>query len=269
MATACPTSVLATRPATSVLATRPATSVLATRPPPREWPTGPQVIADIAAQTDTVFLAFSAGKDSVAAWLTLRGSFRRIIPFYGYVCPGLAFVERSLAYYEEFFQTPIIRVAHPSFYRQLRFGVFQTCERSRIIRRARLAKFNMDGLREDLCQDLGLPVRHWCANGIRAVDNPQRMTTLRKYGPVNRKQQRFQPVWDMRKAELVKLLTDAEVKLPAEYRLMGRSFDGLSFQYLWPIKQQWPDDYARILEWFPMAELEIKRYEFAQRNRGG
>ena len=52
---------------------------------------------------DTILLAFSRGKDSIAAWLALRDSklFKRIIPVYLYLVPGLKFEEESLKYFED------------------------------------------------------------------------------------------------------------------------------------------------------------------------
>jgi len=81
-------------------------------------PSSEQVMATIPQEHDTVVPAFSCGKDSVAAWLALRAAgFTRIIPMYRYLIPDLGFIERSLAYYENFFGTPIYRVAHPSLFR--------------------------------------------------------------------------------------------------------------------------------------------------------
>jgi hypothetical protein len=42
-----------------------------------------------------------------------------------------------------------------------------------------------------------------------------------------------------------------------EYEWFGRSFDGIDWRFLAPIKQHAPDDYARILDWFPLADLEV------------
>jgi hypothetical protein len=74
---------------------------------------------------DTVLLSFSRGKDSLAAWLHLREHFR-IIPYHLEWIPGLSFVESSLAYYEDVFQTHIIRLPHPLFYQYLRDYAWQT-----------------------------------------------------------------------------------------------------------------------------------------------
>ena len=41
--------------------------------------------------------------------------------------------------------------------------------------------------------------------------------------------------------------------LPVDYEMFGRSFDGIDYRFISPIKERFPDDYARILEWFPMA----------------
>lgn len=78
-------------------------------------------------------LAFSAGKDSVAAWLHLRKFFPRIVPFYRYLIPGLEFVDRGIRMYEDFFETKVMRVPHPSLGRMLANLVYQPPERCAII----------------------------------------------------------------------------------------------------------------------------------------
>ena len=45
----------------------------------------------------------------------------------------------------------------------------------------------------------------------------------------------------------------AGIELPPEYAWFGRSFDGLDRRFLGPIQQHAARDYARILEWFPLA----------------
>ncbi len=81
------------------------------------WPSGRALAEQIRAKTGTVILSFSAGKDSLAAWLLLRELGFDVVPVYKWLVPGLLFVERSLAYYESFFGTRIRRYPHPSFYR--------------------------------------------------------------------------------------------------------------------------------------------------------
>jgi hypothetical protein len=230
-----------------------------------QWPTGLEVARQVRTETPRTLLAFSCGKDSLAAWLVLRPVFDEVIPFYKYLVPDLEFVEEGLHYYEQFFRCHIIRVPHPSLYRMLRNRVFQPPERGPIIAACRLARFSDDDVRDDVAEDVGLSVSPWNAVGTRACDNIQRRMAFTKYGPIRRKKHTYFPVWDMNKAAVVDLIHRCGTRLPAEYRIFGRSFDGLDFRFLYGIKQWYPRDYARILEWFPMADLEVFRYECSRR----
>lgn len=55
----------------------------------------------------TALLAFSRGKDSIAAWLTLRKYFDNVVPLFWYLVPDLEFELESLDYFERFFGTKI------------------------------------------------------------------------------------------------------------------------------------------------------------------
>ena len=225
--------------------------------------TGEQAIEHIANQTDTILLAFSCGKDSVGAWLECRKYFRRIIPFYMYLVPGLKFVERSLAYYENWFGAPIMRVPHPSLYRMLNALVFQPPERAAGIRAHRLVNFDYTDVYKLIRAKHGLTDAAYCATGVRAVDSPYRMIALKRYGAVNVAKTSFWPIADWHKDRLLAEITQAGVQLAADYRVFGRSFDGIDYRFLEPIRRTWPDDYRRILEWFPLAGLELQRRQYA------
>ena len=67
------------------------------------------------------------------------------------------------------------------------------------------------------------------------------------------------PVYDWRKARLVDELTSAGVTLPDDYLLFGRTFDGIDYRFLEPMKRFAPDDYQRVLDWFPLADLGLLR----------
>ena len=88
----------------------------------------------LAADGRPVLLAFSCGKDSLAAWLAMRDMGIEVIPAYLYYVPGLRFVDEELDYFEQKFQTRIKRYPHPSLYRWLNNAVFQAPERSELHR---------------------------------------------------------------------------------------------------------------------------------------
>lgn len=225
---------------------------------------GKQTIARIRAERAETLLAFSCGKDSIAGWLKLRESFGRIEPFYQYIVPGLSFVEDSLSYYERFFGKPIRQVPHPSFLRMLKNFVFQPPERCEVIEQAQIGRYEYTDVNRSVAALAGLPADTYVADGVRAADSPMRMMTIRKHGAINWKTRVYHPVWDMRKVELVELLRKSRIKLPIDYRLFGRTFDGLDLRFLLPIKKHLPQDYRRILEWFPLADAEVFRWERAR-----
>jgi hypothetical protein len=229
------------------------------------WPGGEKVVEEIAKKHPRVLLAFSGGKDAVACWLAMREHFEEIVPVYYYLVPDLGFVEAGLKYFEGWFGVPIVRVPHPALHRLLSNFVFQPPERSRceVLDAAGLPKLDYDLLRRAVGQDrLDGDYDAWIAVGTRACDSPQRRMAFNKWGPVREKIKSFYPVWDWNKAKVIDTIREAGVKLPAEYRVFGRSFDGIDFRFLHGIKQHWPEDYQKILEWFPLAELELKRHEF-------
>lgn len=221
---------------------------------------GTEVIARIREETDTILLSFSCGKDSIAAWLALQGHFK-IIPFYMYLVPGLEFVERSLSYYERYFGTHIHRLPSPSLYRMLANLTFQAPERASLIEAARLPQFSYDDVSRILSEDAGSTDTLWTATGVRAADSPNRRTSIRQYGPINWNRRYFYPVWDMLKDELIAQIASSGVGLPIDYEWFGRSFDGIDYRFMSVLRDVAPDDYRRIVEWFPLCELELVRYE--------
>jgi hypothetical protein len=216
----------------------------------------------IAEQSAGVcLLSFSGGKDSIAAWLQLRRYFKRIIPVYLYSVPGLHFVERGLAYFEDFFGTHIYRMPHPSMYRKLNALVFQAPERIKLIEEKRLFPFTYDDVFDMVRSHEDVPFETYTALGVRAVDSLNRWANIKQHGAMNQKRATFFPIYDWSKERLLGDILASGCKLPAEYRIFGRSFDGLDYRFVKPMKDYFPGDYKRVLEMFPMVELEILRME--------
>ena len=228
-----------------------------------EW-TSRKCIEEIRRRTDTILLSFSRGKDSIAAWLEVRKYFPRVIPFYCYRIPGLGFVERSLAYYEKFFGCKIWQLPHPSTYNQLRHLMFQPPENCAIIEAADLEHFSYEDLEDSLRTDLHLGPEVYTATGVRSADSQRRALALRRFGPINTRKKKFHPIFSWNKDDVIRSMEQAGVQLPVDYLMFGRSFDGINAQFLEPLKKWFPEDYVRVIRLFPMAELELLRWEFAK-----
>ena len=100
--------------------------------------TGAQTIAKVRETQSETLLAFSTGKDSIAAWLAIREQFDRVVPYYMYRVPDLEISEESLDYFERFFGVKIARMPHPALHRWLNNFVFQPPERCLVIEQANL-----------------------------------------------------------------------------------------------------------------------------------
>ena len=217
----------------------------------------------------TILLSFSTGKDSLGSWIQCQKFFDRIIPFYLYPAPGLEFIERSLRYYEEVFDTHIIRLPHPSLYRQLNNLVLQAPENCGVIeelaRKGKLPMFDYDDIYNIIKEDLGLPYDTYTALGVRAVDSPNRWAAIQKYGPVNDSRRTFYPTYDWRKADLMRAISASGIRLTADYRIFGRSFDGIDVRFSAGLKEHYPEDFERLKRFFPLLDLDILRLEYRKR----
>lgn len=229
-----------------------------------EWPPRGPALMQAVRKTygPRALLAFSRGKDSLATWLAMREHFDEIVPVHFVRVPGLEFVDESLDYYERFFGVRIYRLPHPKTYGMLRSFLFQTPSRIGLITGFDLPEqYDFPDAHDLLRAEEGLDEAVPCANGIRAADSPMRRVSLMTHGPISYNTRQWSPIWEYKKEELLKLIDRNEAKLPVDYRIFGRTFDGLDYRYLKPMKEHFPNDYKRVLEWFPLAELELWRIE--------
>lgn len=206
-----------------------------------------------------VLLSFSGGKDSLAAWLALLDSGVEVVPYSLYYVPGLEFVDREMDRFEDFFGTRIHRYPHASFFRWLNNLVFQAPERCAVIEAARLHTFSHEEIANLIRADLGMPADSWIADGVRAADSIVRRTSIVTHGAVKSRTHKASVVWDWRKSHVMDRIADSGVGLPIDYEWFGRSFDGIDYRFLEPLKRHAPEDYERVLAWFPLAELELIR----------
>jgi 3'-phosphoadenosine 5'-phosphosulfate sulfotransferase (PAPS reductase)/FAD synthetase len=230
--------------------------------PVETWRDTCRAVKEISPQA---IVSFSRGKDSIAAYLAIQEYFDDITPYTYYIVPGLEFVEESLAYCEQKMGCHITRYPAPAFYKMINNMVYQPRDHIDVIERMDLPFPSQDDLQTVLTVDMGLPERTYNGIGMRSKDSVQRAFSIQRNGTINHNRKTFYPVHDWSKQQVIDSIRNAGWKLPVEYRYFGSSFDGLYLSYLYPIKLFFPKDYQRILEFFPMAEMEVLRYEAAVR----
>lgn len=212
-----------------------------------------------------VVLAFSNGKDSVAAWLQLHRMGFEVYPFYQYQVPGLAFIERSLRYYEGFFGRSIMRVPDPTFYHLVVQGSYMPLHLVKAVDdtvlELRNREWDEDDLERDVRARFGLERHTMRALGWREADSFRRRMAIRRAGAFRPHLRLFFPVYDWTQARMLEEIRAAGLKLPVDYRWFSRSFE-LKAEFVAGVEKHAPDDYARILAWFPLMGALLARRRF-------
>lgn len=222
-------------------------------------PTSAEVRDRLAREGKPVLVAFSTGKDALACELALQDAGIETRLAYLYYIPGLRFIEDTLAQQEELLGKPIARYPHPSLWRWLNALVFQPPERCAIIEAAQMPTPTYEQMWKLIKADMGLPDSTWVADGVRAADSIVRRASFSKHGVMKVASRKVSPVADWLKAEVLGRIATAGIPLPVDYDWFGRSFDGIDHRFLEPLSRMAPDDYRRVLAWFPLAELELFR----------
>lgn len=232
-------------------------------------PTSAEIRHQLAAEQRTVLVAMSLGKDAIATELALQDAGIHTELAYLYYIPGhqsgttLNFIETTIRDLEQALGKPIHRYPNPSLYRWLNNLVFQPPERCQTIEAAQLIEPTYDQVWDLIRQDLDLPRDTWVADGVRAADSIVRRASLSRHGLMKPTHHKVSPIADWLKGEVMARIDQAGISLPIDYQWFGRSFDGLDYRFLHPLQQHAPEDFQRILDWFPLADLEILRHDLA------
>lgn len=212
---------------------------------------------------DRLILSFS-GKDSLAMWLFLRDHNFEVIPYFCYTVPGLSFDDEMIAYYEQFFGQTIYRIPHPYFYSMLEAGALQDPDTRRILASMRLVKFDWVDIENSIAQQhsLGSGGQYFSAVGIRSADNLMRRRLVDQMGPLGFKKRRYYwAIWDWKISDVKEKIRKSGAKISRRYSIWGSTGDSVDYNFIRLLKNQYPEDYRRVLEFFPLVDIEIFRYE--------
>lgn len=222
-------------------------------------PTSKEVLRTLADLDEPVALGFSCGKDSIATWIALREYGIEVVPVYFWIVPDLKFVDDEIRYFEDVFETKIHRYPNPSFYRLINNYVDQPPERLRVIEAANLPTPDYKQTWELIFDELGLKKDTWKADGVRAADSLNRRSSFVQHGVMKQHSRKVSPIADWLKAEVMGAIDSAGIKLPIDYEIFGRSFDGIDYRFTEPMRRHLPDDFERLCEWFPFLVTDMIR----------
>lgn len=223
-------------------------------------PTSAEVRAQLKAEDKPVLLAFSTGKDSVAAWIALKNDGIPVVPAYLYCIPDLKFVEEQIKMYEDHFQTRIRQYPHPMLWQWLAANVHQSPERVPILTAANLREPSPVETWDLIAENLGMS-DSWRADGVRAADSITRRASLTRHGVMKPSNMKVSPIADWLKSEVMDAIKNDGAPLSDDYPVFGRSFDGADYRFTKPMKDHYPEDFATMKRWLPLLEADHMRTE--------
>jgi hypothetical protein len=213
-------------------------------------------------------IGFSTGKDSVVGMDMLIKAGIEPYPIYFYIVPGLEFVENNIRLYEQHFDTKIHQLPHPICYDYLRSAVWQPYDKARLFAEVVNMPVKMFyELTQQHLEENGIEDIEFDCNCMKMADSLNRRLLLRSKPDVDTEKKIIY---------LTKYLTDTGcfeymktngIPLTEDYKAFGRSWDGLSYQFLYGVKKFYPKDYERIQEMFPLIDAEIFRYKMFNKHK--
>jgi 3'-phosphoadenosine 5'-phosphosulfate sulfotransferase (PAPS reductase)/FAD synthetase len=226
-------------------------------------PTSAEVRAKLKAEGKPVLLAFSTGKDSVAAWIALKNEGIEVVPAYLYCIPDLKFVDEEIARYEDHFQTRVHQYPHPMLWQWLSRHVHQPPERIPTLVAANLQEPSPVETWDMIAESLGM-ADSWRADGIRAADSIVRRASLTRHGVMKPSNMKVSPIHDWKKAKVLRAIEEDGAPLSRDYEVFGRSFDGADYRFTKPMKEHYPEDFATMKRWLPLLEADHMRTEVSK-----
>ena len=206
----------------------------------------------MARITDRAIVSYSGGKDSAAVLDLACRYFKTVYAFHMHFVKGLSFQEAQIAWAERRYGIEIVRLPHFGLSDLLRYGSYR--------------QYDMDVpivSPNDVYEYVrGLFDCWWVAGGERINDSIWGRAMLKHAGgSVDEQRGRFYPVLNWNKAELVGYIKARRIKVSPESGVLGHSYRSLNGKELSLIKQYYPADFQKVLQWFPLAEASAKQYE--------
>ena len=205
-----------------------------------------------AANHDAVLVGFSGGKDSLICLDLCRRSFKKVVCFYMYVVPGLDCIEQQMEAARKRWNVEIIYVPHFLLFRFLKGGIF--CDES---------LWKDDHLQDVVLKDIYSWVKQM--TGIRLIctgaKNSDSLWRRRHFHAVRNWDGMLYPLKEWNKYHVLEYLKVNNIPLPDSEGTNAAGIDLSTPSLLW-LYDKHPEDFKKLLKWFPFADAVVARRTF-------
>ena len=206
-------------------------------------------IKTMAKVTRKVLVGFSGGKDSCVTLDLCFKFFDEVRPFFMYQVPNMSFQERTIKWYEQKYNTEILRVPHFETSNFLRYGLYREPDMTVPI---------VSTLDEyEYLRDI-TGVEYICG-GERIADSIVRRAMLKNTGSIDFKRGRFYPLIYWTKNDVLNYCKLKKLYIGEESKKLGFSFRSLDGQSLKMLKEHYPADYEKVKKIYPLCEAAVLR----------
>ncbi|GHT02074.1 hypothetical protein AGMMS49525_04840 [Bacteroidia bacterium] len=210
-------------------------------------------------------IGFSTGKDSVVGMDLLIKAGIEPMPIYFYIVPNLQFIEDNLTMYENHFGVKIARMPHPILYDYINHQDWQPFDRALTIGSYNLGKSSFEELTKLYLTSKNFKGFDYDCNCMKMADSLNRRLLLRNLPDVDTKRKIIYLTKYFTDTMCFDYIKENNIPLTDDYKIFGRSWDGLNYHFLYGVKKFYPNDYELIKEMFPLIDAEIFRYKIVNK----
>lgn len=203
---------------------------------------------------DSVIVAVSGGKDSLATLDICCRQFKRVEAFFMYTVKGLSFQEAMFAYLKKRYGVDIYRVPHHDLFRVQGEQVLSWYRPSIEPWRQATQREAYDHIR----RHFGI---EWIATGEKKCDSILRRACMMLRGQWDWARMCYYPLMDWSQNKVWDYNRLMRLPTPADYVWGRGSFAGLTGKDLYFLRRHFPEDYQRVLAVFPFCAAMLAHYE--------
>jgi len=218
------------------------------------------VIKKVSEETKECIVGFSGGKDSIVLLDLCHHYFDKIYAYFMYLIPELEFQEVTLKYYEKKYNIKIKRVPHFKISEMLNTGSFRKPSKQSL----NIKNTKITDVEKHIKEVFNI---EWIAQGLKKADSLSRRPWLEKNKGIDFNKKICYPLANWTDKNIFLYIKKNKLRLPAWYKYSKSSFGcALNFENLSIMKDNFIEDYKKVLNIFPYAEAQIKRNIFHGRN---
>ncbi len=209
-------------------------------------------MARLAKMHQEVLVAFSGGKDSLVVLDLACRHFKRVVPFFMFLVPGLRCQEEKMRIVRERWGLEVLNYPHFLLFKAFAFGLY--CNRT-VMTSTGMPDFGLTDIYKAVISDTGI---RFIVNGSKETDSLWRR---QKYFKFMTFENVIYPIKTWRKHDVLSYLKMNNIPLPSSSGHQSTGIDLSTPSLLW-LHDKYPDDFERLRNYFPYIGAVVKRRQW-------